>query len=144
LRPALKPENLLEYLALWGNLGPLPVAEAMFGMATSRVLMAGARLGVFEELGRGPCNAADIAGRRGLSVTGVGHLLDCLCALGHVERSGFKNHPDELWDGVICSFAKRARPWLSPASSTYIGPFLEFNYDQWDWWSTLLRAKAWS
>lgn len=126
MRPGLRPEGLLEHLALWGNLGPLPVAEAMFGMATSRVLMAGVRLGLFEELVAGPKSAEGIAGRRGLDVQGTQHLLDCLTALGHVERS------EQTY-----RLNRRARRWLDPASPTYIGAFLEFNYDQWDWWGHL-------
>jgi 2-polyprenyl-3-methyl-5-hydroxy-6-metoxy-1,4-benzoquinol methylase len=126
MRPTLKPEGLLEHVALWANLGPLPVAEAMFGMATSRVLMAGARLGIFEELGEGPRSASMIAERRGLSAEGVEHLLDCLAAMGHAVRTN---------GGYALS--RRAKPWLSPKSPTYIGPFLEFNYDQWEWWSGL-------
>jgi SAM-dependent methyltransferase len=137
MRPSLKPEGPLEYLALWGNLGPLPVAEAMFGMATSRVLMAGVRLGLFEELANGPVRPRDLATRTGLDRQGAIRLLDCLCAVGHVERSGFENNADEMDDGVIYTLSKRARPWLDPNSPTYIGPFLEFNYDQWEWWSGL-------
>jgi ubiquinone/menaquinone biosynthesis C-methylase UbiE len=126
MRPTLKPEGLLEHIALWGNLGPTPVAEAMFGMATSRVLMAGARLGIFSELGNGPRDANSIADRCGLANAGVEHVLDCLAAMGHVDKAG-----------AVYRFSRRARPWLDPASATYIGPFLEFNYDQWDWWSGL-------
>lgn len=137
MRPALKPEGVIEHIALWGNLGPIPVAEAMFGMATSRVLMAGVRLGIFEELAEGPKTARDIAQRRRLDTAGATHLLDCLCALGHVERSGFENHPDALWEGILYTLTKRARPWLDPGSPTFVGAFLEFNYDQWEWWSGL-------
>lgn len=130
MRPSLKPEGLLERVALAGNLGPLPVAEAMFGMATSRVLMAGATLGLFAELASGPCKACDVADRRGLDPAGVTLLLDCLCALGHVERR-------ETGQAAVYAFTRRARPWLDPGSPTYVGPFLDFNYDQWDWWSGL-------
>jgi ubiquinone/menaquinone biosynthesis C-methylase UbiE len=126
MRPSIQPEGLLEHIGLWTNAGPVPVAEAMFGMAMSRVLMAGARLGIFAELAHGSAMPADIAKRRELDEPGVKHLLDCLAAMGHVVRikTGY-------------AFTRRARPWLDPTSPTYVGPFLEFNYDQWEWWSGL-------
>jgi 2-polyprenyl-3-methyl-5-hydroxy-6-metoxy-1,4-benzoquinol methylase len=122
----LKPEGALVHIALWGNLGPLPVAEAMFGMATSRVLMAGVRLGIFAELAGGALAADELAMKCGLDSSGTAHLLDCLAALGHVKASA-----------GLYTLSRRARPWLDPASPTYIGPLLEFNSDQWEWWSGL-------
>jgi SAM-dependent methyltransferase len=98
----------------------------MFGMILCRVIMAGVRLGVYEELARGRATATDLAERRGLSMEGARHLLDSLCAAGHVTRRG--GH---------YAITARARRWLDPASDTYIGGFLEFNYDQWEWWSRL-------
>lgn len=126
MRTALRPEGVLEHIALWGNLGPLPVAETMFGMATSRVLMAGVRLGLFARLCTGPKTASQIAETCHIDPAGAAHLLDCLAAMGHVDR-----------DGEEYRLSRRARPWLDPESPTYIGGFLEFNYDQWDWWSRL-------
>ena len=126
MRPALKPEGPLEHIALWANLGPLPVAEAMFGMATSRVLMAGVKLGLFAAIATEPVTAAQAAQACAIDARGAAHLLDCLAALGHVVKSG-----------DTYALSRRARRWLDPASPTYIGGFLEFNYDQWDWWSGL-------
>ncbi len=126
MRPTLRPEGVLERIALWGNLGPIPVAEAMFGMATTRVVMAGVRLGVYAALVEGANEADVVAARCKLDPTGTRHLLDSLTALGHVRRAGTRYR-----------LTQRARRWLDPASPTYVGGFLEFNYDQWEWWSHL-------
>jgi SAM-dependent methyltransferase len=129
LRPTLRPEGLLEHLALRLNLAPTPVAEAMFGMATTRVVMAGVTLGVYAELARGAASPEEIASRRGLDTSGTRHLLECLAALGHVERRDTRY-----------ALTRVSRRWLDPASPTYVGGFLEFHYDQWDWWAKLEEA----
>src|SRR5690242_10325999 len=100
---------------------PAPVVEAMFGMATSRVVMAGVRLGFFAELAKGPVSAQELSERRGAALAGTHLLLECLAALGHVqcEDGGYR-------------LTARAAKWLDPKSPTYVGDFLEFNYDQWD------------
>jgi SAM-dependent methyltransferase len=131
MRPIVKAEGLVEHLALWGNLGPVPVAEVMFGMGMSRALMAGVRLGLFAALSNGDATAETIADVRRLDAVGATHLLDCLCVLGHVQRSRANYR-----------ISPRARRWLDPASPTYIGDFIEFNYDQWEWWSRMEEAVA--
>ena len=95
-------------------------------MGISRAVMAGQRLGVFRELAKRPAPESEIAQSCGIDPDGARHLLRCLGALGHVSES----------DGTY-RLAKTARKWLDPESPTYIGTFLEFNYDQWEWWSGL-------
>lgn len=126
MRLGLRAEGPIDQVALWLNLAPSPVAETLFGMTMSRVLMAGIRLGLFAALAGGPIDAAALADRCGLRPDGTRHLLDCLAALGHVRRQGARYQ-----------LSARGRRWLDPASSTYIGTFLEFNYAQWAWWSRL-------
>lgn len=129
MRTGVRPEGVLEHLALWGNLGPVPVAEAMFGMATARVIMAGVRLGIYAARARESGTAEQTAAECRLSLEGTRHLLDCLTALGHLERTAAEK--------PFYRLTNRAARWLDPASPTYIGAFLEFNYDQWEWWSRL-------
>ena len=105
---------------------PVPAAEAMFGMGIARVIMAGQKLGIFRLLARTEATHATLATDCGLSPDGTRHLLRCLCALGHLTESR----------GVF-KLTMRARKWLDPSSPTYIGSFIEFNYDQWEWWSDL-------
>jgi 2-polyprenyl-3-methyl-5-hydroxy-6-metoxy-1,4-benzoquinol methylase len=135
MQPTLRPDGVIEHLALWLNLGPTPVAEAMFGMATSRVIMAGVRLGVYAALAEKPATAQGVAGVCNIHSDGARHLLECLSSLSHVIRS-VRQLPDE-GESVFYALSDRARRWLDPKSETYIGAFLEFNYDQWEWWSHL-------
>lgn len=126
MKYGLRPENILERIGLWFNLGPFPIAETFFGMTTSRVMMAGASQGLFTALASRSQTAEELADLLGLKPAGVSHLLGCLCALGHVVQR----------DGLY-SLSPRARPWLDPESRSYIGDYFAFNYDQWEWWSRL-------
>jgi SAM-dependent methyltransferase len=106
----------------------------MFGMATSRVIMAGVRLGVYAALAEKPSTAQEVARACNIHADGARHLLECLTSLSHVTRS---IGPSNDGKDVVYDLSDRARRWLDPNSKTYIGAFLEFNYDQWEWWSHL-------
>jgi len=129
MRFRIQPSDWVEFLALWLNRAPVPVAEAMFGMGVARVVMAGVRLGIYAELARGPATAEALAERLGLDPRGTVHLLACLTTLGHLRRRGDRYE-----------LRGRLRRWLDPASPTYVGTFLDFNEDQWAWWSRLEEA----
>jgi len=126
VRPDLRPENLTEWLALRFNLAPRPVGEALFGMPMARSIMAGVRLGIFERLAKEPAGANELARDLELTPAGTRLLLDSLHALGHVGR-----------DGSRYELTKNARPWLDPASETYIGNFIQDCCQYWEWWSQL-------
>lgn len=129
MRPAVRPDNPLELAALAFNRAPRPVAEAMFSMMTARAVMAGQRLGLFGRLARGPATDAALAQELELDPAGARHLTDCLVAGGQLRR-----------DGDHLKLSRRARRWLDPASDSYVGSFIDFNYDQWGWWSQLEQA----
>src|SRR2546423_4712576 len=122
MRPAIRPETPVEAIGLALNLAPVPVAHAFFGMMVARTVMAGVRLRIFERLAKGPATLDDLATGLGLEAAGARHLLESLAALDMLER-----------DGTTYSLAKRARKWVDPASATYVGGFIDANYDQWDW-----------
>jgi len=126
VRPDLRPENLTEWLALRFNLAPRPVGEALFGMPMARSIMAGVRLGIFERLAKEPAGANELARDLELTLAGTRLLLDSLHALGHVGR-----------DGSRYEVTKNARPWLDPASETYIGKLIQDCCQYWEWWSQL-------
>lgn len=124
---SMRPEGLLERLALWFNLGPIPVAQAFWGMMGSRTAMAGVKLGIFELLAKESLPPDAIAARLSLDASGTARLLESLEALLLVRSSregAYALHP-------------RARPWLDPRSEQYMGGFLAFNDTQWDWWTHL-------
>lgn len=129
MQVTLRPDGILERLALWLNLGPAPVALSFFGMMSSRTAMAGVRLGVFRALAQQPSTAEDLSAALSLSRDGTRQLLHALSILGLLRH-----------DGDRFALAARARAWLDPASARYVGDFLEFNYAQWEWWSHLEDA----
>jgi SAM-dependent methyltransferase len=126
VRPTLRPDGLLEVMAKHFNLGPLPVAEVFLQMASSRAIMAGVKLGVFARLALGAVSSEVLARELAVDFEGCARLLAALESIGYVRLRKGK------WQ-----LAARMRPWLDPASSRYVGGFIEFNLAQWEWWSTL-------
>jgi 2-polyprenyl-3-methyl-5-hydroxy-6-metoxy-1,4-benzoquinol methylase len=126
VRLGFKADNLLERVANWFNLAPVPVVQVFFGMMASRTLMAGVRLGVYAALVEGPVTAEALAERLKLSPEGTRVLLEGLVSCEVVKRKRGRYQLDE-----------RARRWLDPRSPQYVGGFLEFNYAQWEWWNQL-------
>jgi 2-polyprenyl-3-methyl-5-hydroxy-6-metoxy-1,4-benzoquinol methylase len=126
MRPGVRPESPVEAIGLALNLAPLPVVYAFFGMMSARTVMAGVRLRVFERLAQGPGTLEEVANGLGLDPAGTRHLLESLAALDVLKR-----------DGNRYSLARRARKWLDPASDSYVGAFIDANYDQWEWWSRM-------
>src|SRR5215831_16079154 len=116
----------MERIALWLNWGPVPIAQAFFGMMASRVVMAGVRLGVYAALARAPATAGQLAAELNLDPTGLTRLLESLHAL-HLA-----GHRAGVWH-----LEKRARRWLDPRSSHSVEGVLDFNYIQWEWLSHL-------
>jgi 2-polyprenyl-3-methyl-5-hydroxy-6-metoxy-1,4-benzoquinol methylase len=127
IKPAA--DDLLEQVALWMNLAPLPAGYALYGMTSGRVVGAAQRLGIFESLLRAPATAGRLAERLGLQVTGTRLLCENLAGLGLIEQ-----------DGHTFALAKRARKWLDPASDTYVGTFIAHTATYWDWYGDLERV----
>ncbi|MDP8956480.1 MAG: methyltransferase domain-containing protein [Actinomycetota bacterium] len=126
MRLTARPENPTEAVALALNLAPVPVAQAMFGMPISRVVIAGQRLGIFGRLAKGPATSSEIAADLGLHQGGADELLRSIAVFRFIKRSG---------DRYVLS--QRARRWLDPASDFYVGSFIEHCADYWDWWARL-------
>src|SRR5262245_7070169 len=60
---AVRPGNVVERVAQWLNLGPVPLAHAFLGMMGARAVMAGAKLGVYAALTRKEHGARKLAER---------------------------------------------------------------------------------
>src|SRR5215472_7797975 len=116
----------MERIALWLNWGAVPLAQALFGMMASRVVMAGVRLGVYAAPARAPATAERLAAELDLDPTGLTRLLESLQALRLARNKRGVWHLE-----------KRARRWLDPCSSQCVDRFLDFNYAQWEWWNHL-------
>lgn len=121
------PTTLLEWVIETFDLAPVPAVEVMFGMLHSRAIMAGVRLGIFQALASGPVSPTDLAARLKLQPNGTRLLCDALVAAQYLRR-----------DRAGCyRLRTRARRYLVAPSRHYIGHFIEYNYDQWDWMTQL-------
>jgi 2-polyprenyl-3-methyl-5-hydroxy-6-metoxy-1,4-benzoquinol methylase len=121
-------DDLLERVAIAGNLVPLPAAYALYGLTSGRVLGVAQRLGLFKKLLDGPATAGRLAEELDLQVAGTRLLCENLGGLGIVAQ-----------DGHTFSLPKRSRKWLDPASETYIGTWLEHTATYWEWYGDLER-----
>ncbi len=117
------PTTAREWLAARLNLAPLPAAEALLGMLHSRVLMAGTRLGLFAALETGPQRAGELAARLKLDPAAARLLCDALVAARYLTRRR---------DGTYAA-SRTARRYLFPSAPRYLGDYLEYTYDQWEW-----------
>jgi 2-polyprenyl-3-methyl-5-hydroxy-6-metoxy-1,4-benzoquinol methylase len=121
-------DDLLERVAVAGNMVPLPAAYALYGLTAGRVLAVAQRLGLFEKLLAGPATAGRVAEELDLQVAGTRLLCENLAGLEILEQ-----------DGHTFSLPKRSRKWLDPASDTYIGTWLEHTASYWEWYGDLER-----
>ena len=121
-------EGPLERVALRLNLVPLPGAYAMFGMTAGRVVGVAQRLGIFARLLEGPASTGELAAELGLKPEGVRLLCATLVGARLLRARG---------DRVALD--RRARKWVDPASSTYIGTWLEHTATYWEWYGDLER-----
>jgi 2-polyprenyl-3-methyl-5-hydroxy-6-metoxy-1,4-benzoquinol methylase len=121
-------DDLLERVAIAGNLVPLPAAYALYGLTSGRVLGVAQRLGLFKKLLDGPATAGRVAEELDVQVAGTRLLCENLAGMGILEQ-----------DGHTFSLPKRSRKWLDPASDTYIGTWLEHTATYWEWYGDLER-----
>jgi SAM-dependent methyltransferase len=126
---AVRPSNVVERVAKWLNLGPVPLAHAFLGMMGARAVTAGATLGVYGALAGGARSPAELAARLGTKEEGMALLLDSLCGLNVLTFRGGRY-----------ALARSARPWLDPESPRSVVDFLAFNETQWAWWTGLEGA----
>jgi SAM-dependent methyltransferase len=117
------PTTLLEWTVTRLNLAPLPAIEAVFGMLHSRALMAGVHLGVFATLEVGDASADELAIRLGLQPEGTRLLCNALVAGRYLRR-------DRVGRYTLRPVARR---YLLASSPHYVGHYVEYNYDQWQW-----------
>lgn len=115
-------DNLAEAVALATGAVPEPVVLGAWGLFVSRMLLAGAKLGVFEALSDGPGTAAELAPRLRVSEQGLERLLRALNGLDYLRR-----------DRGTYSLAPVARKWLSRTSKNDLSDVLRFVEDLWRW-----------
>lgn len=122
MRIGAKAENPIERIALRLNVAPTPLLETQMAFTLARVVMAGAKLGVFEALAAGASSPAAVAERCRTDAAATEKLLFALAAAGYAQgdRDGYELTP-------------MARKWLLADSPTSLVDKLVFQLDEWDW-----------
>lgn len=128
VRVGATPEGVAERLGFAAGLAPEPLLEGYLAFMAARAIMAGTRLGVYEELAARPAHAAALAERLELDPAGTETLLLALHAQGYLERAR---------DGVY-HVGPVVRRWMLPDSPKSVRDFAGvFAYDMWDHFSSL-------
>jgi 2-polyprenyl-3-methyl-5-hydroxy-6-metoxy-1,4-benzoquinol methylase len=115
----LIPDSAEEKATLDRNEVPFPVFE-MINLTSIRLVMAAEKLKIFETLLECPQSAQQLAQKLSCSEFYIDILLKTLLSLGYLE---FHN------DCFVLSL--KARTWLNPQNTHYIGHYLNFNYLRW-------------
>lgn len=99
------PENPLDAAALVAGLVPTPLLDTIVSALLMRVVLTGARLGVFATLADGPLPASEVAARCGAHPHAAEKLLGALCGCGYLRyRAG------------RYALTRASRAWLLPSS----------------------------
>jgi predicted O-methyltransferase YrrM len=112
--------------------GPAPdrIMQVGLGFLGSKALLSAVEMGVFTELGHGPAEFHELAGRLGLHPRSARDFLDALVALGFLHRTQdhYCNSPE------AAAFLDRNKP-------SYIGGILEMaNARLYGFWNHLTEA----
>jgi hypothetical protein len=127
MRIGVVPTSLLEWAVVRLNLAPIPAVEAVFGMLHSRAIMAGVRLGMFAALEAEGASSDELALRLKLEPEGTRVLCNALAASRYLRRESSGHY----------ALRPLARRYLLPSSPHYVGHYVEYNFDQWEWVSRL-------
>jgi hypothetical protein len=122
VKVAARPDNPLEALGMLAGMVPAPLFEGYFGLMSSRTLIAGVNLGIFEALDSQPDDADGLAERLGLDPRGADALLIALHAMGYLDRRDEDYRP-----------SGRARRHLTPGAPKALDQVIGgFSVDMWD------------
>lgn len=119
---ALRPQTLIEWVAKWFNLAPVPLVHTQLYSLLSRAVYEAVGLGVFRSIGREALFPEEIARRTGLHEGALRPLLRVLEAAGYLRarRGAF-------------SLSRMARKWLLPDSPDSVCDQLLFMREMWHW-----------
>ncbi len=122
-------DDLVEWIALRLNLGPVALAASVYGMPAARTLAVAQRVGIFGRLGRGPASPEELARDLGLAPVPTRLLLEALSSARHLVRDREGRY----------ALSRRSRRWLDPASERSVAGYLDHTADYWAWWGDLER-----
>jgi SAM-dependent methyltransferase len=121
MRLTVRPEGLMERIALLFNLAPLPLVDTQIAFSNARAIMAAASLGVFEQLGQGDKTVDEIAAACNTNPEATKHLLNCLVGVGYAR-----------WSNGKYGMQRAHRKWLLRSSPSSLVDKLIFQLHEWD------------
>lgn len=122
MRLGIRPDNLVEWIALKLNLGPKPLAETHLAFQFARIVMAATKAGLFEALANGGRSADEIATDCRTHPFPTTKMLDALLAHDYLR---FRNGRYEL--------NAMSRKWLLADSPNTLMHKLDFQEIEWRW-----------
>lgn len=122
MRIAVRAEALLERLALWLGLAPVPLLETHISVTAARAIMAGVELDVFDTLADAPLTAEEVAARCRTDATATARLLRALTACGYLVLTGDR-----------FALAPVSRKWLLRGGPRSIRDKVLFQSAEWRW-----------
>jgi 2-polyprenyl-3-methyl-5-hydroxy-6-metoxy-1,4-benzoquinol methylase len=122
----IKPEGLLERMALWLNLAPLPLVDTQVAFNAARAIMAAAELGIYGALGKNSKTVEQVIESTHTDFTATKNLLDCLVGVGYLR-----------WKNGNYSIRPRYYKWLLKEYPSNLIGKLRFQLIEWDWMAKL-------
>src|SRR5215831_7649300 len=122
----IQPEGMLERMALWFNLAPIPLVDTQLAFNAARAIMAAAEVGVFEALDKNSKTVDQVIASTHTDLVATKSLMDCLVGLGYLR-----------WNNGIYSIRPKFYKWvLKEYPSNLIGK-LRFQLIEWNWMGKL-------
>jgi SAM-dependent methyltransferase len=116
------PETLIERIALWIGLVPVPLLETHLAATLARAITAGVGLGIFECLQDGSKTSLEIAALCAVDDAAAATLTGALAACGYLSLSQDRY-----------ALAPQSRKWLLRAGPRSIRDKIVLQAFEWDW-----------
>jgi SAM-dependent methyltransferase len=120
LRLAIKPDSLIEAIALRTNLAPEPIVETQIALVSARAIMAATELGVFSCLEERPLRAAEIATACSLDQRATEALLGALVSTRYLQYHASRY-----------KLTAKSRKWLAPKQGWSLFDYMPHVRDVW-------------
>jgi SAM-dependent methyltransferase len=122
VRVGVIAENPIEALVARLNIAPRPLIETQLAYTLARLVMVGAKLGVFDALAAGDSTAEEVATRCGTDPTATEKLLFALAGAEYLKATD---------DGY--ALTPVSRKWLLRDSDHSLVDKLLLQFYEWDW-----------
>jgi 2-polyprenyl-3-methyl-5-hydroxy-6-metoxy-1,4-benzoquinol methylase len=120
------PENVLESIAKWSGMAPMPLVHTHIAFINARVIIDAAHLGIFEALKNGAKTLQELADACNLNVHALRSVMGALTSAEYLKYS----------DGKF-ELKPMARKWLLKDARQSLYYQMLFSDIMWDWMSGL-------